>query len=190
MWPLGSNEFDTLALRSPHTIMPPLDAGLVIWTVHSKTDLFSKGQCETDSYRFLAKNGGYVWVLTQATLLYGNRGQKPNSVVCVNFVTSFCNNPSFYPSLPFADLRSADISPSLSQTCSTFLTRPVATDSSRTPLLSPRYHSFLVTGVRPGGPRKSSPPPISSRRLTLNWRRSFPFYAYCDMKNDTTSPDG
>nr|CAD7260932.1 unnamed protein product [Timema shepardi] len=50
--------------------------------------VFSKGQCETDSYRFLAKNGGYVWVLTQATLLYGNRGQKPNSVVCVNFVTS------------------------------------------------------------------------------------------------------
>ncbi|KAJ9599244.1 hypothetical protein L9F63_010246 [Diploptera punctata] len=51
--------------------------------------LFSKGQCETGIYRFLAKNGGYVWVMTQATLIYGNKaGQKPISVVCVNFVVS------------------------------------------------------------------------------------------------------
>ncbi|XP_069679855.1 hypoxia-inducible factor 1-alpha-like isoform X2 [Periplaneta americana] len=51
--------------------------------------LFSKGQCETGVYRFLAKNGGYVWVLTQATLIYGSKtGQKPHSVVCVNFVVS------------------------------------------------------------------------------------------------------
>lgn len=49
--------------------------------------MFSKGQCETGIYRFLAKNGGYVWVLTQATLIYGHKpGQKPHSVVCVNFV--------------------------------------------------------------------------------------------------------
>nr|CAD7567668.1 unnamed protein product [Timema californicum] len=32
--------------------------------------------------------------------------------------------------------------------------------------------------------RKSSPPPISSRRLTLNWRRSIPFHTYRDMKNE------
>ncbi|XP_049788557.1 protein similar isoform X1 [Schistocerca nitens] len=50
--------------------------------------LFSKGQCETGQYRFLAKNGGYVWVLTQATLIYGSKSQKPLSVVCLNFVIS------------------------------------------------------------------------------------------------------
>ncbi|KAK4884081.1 hypothetical protein RN001_000352 [Aquatica leii] len=49
--------------------------------------LFSKGQCETNRYRFLAKNGGYVWVLTQATLIY-DKMQKPQSVVCVNYVIS------------------------------------------------------------------------------------------------------
>ncbi|EEB19024.1 Hypoxia-inducible factor 1 alpha, putative [Pediculus humanus corporis] len=48
--------------------------------------LFSKGQCETGRYRFLAKGGGCVWVLTQATVIYDSKGQKPNSVVCVNFV--------------------------------------------------------------------------------------------------------
>ncbi|XP_045466731.1 hypoxia-inducible factor 1-alpha isoform X2 [Harmonia axyridis] len=49
--------------------------------------LFSKGQCETTKYRFLAKNGGYVWVLTQATLIYDKTG-KAQSVVCVNYVIS------------------------------------------------------------------------------------------------------
>lgn len=49
--------------------------------------LFSKGQCETNRYRFLAKTGGYVWVVTQATLIY-DKMQKPQSVVCVNYVIS------------------------------------------------------------------------------------------------------
>ncbi|XP_022911748.2 hypoxia-inducible factor 1-alpha isoform X1 [Onthophagus taurus] len=49
--------------------------------------LFSKGQCETSRYRFLAKTGGYVWVLSQATLIY-DKMQKPQSVVCVNYVIS------------------------------------------------------------------------------------------------------
>ncbi|KAK9681186.1 PAS fold [Popillia japonica] len=51
--------------------------------------LFSKGQCETNRYRFLAKTGGYVWVLSQATLIY-DKLQKPQSVVCVNYVIRFC----------------------------------------------------------------------------------------------------
>ncbi|XP_049826586.1 protein similar isoform X2 [Aethina tumida] len=49
--------------------------------------LFSKGQTETNRYRFLAKTGGYVWVVTQATLIY-DKMQKPQSVVCVNYVIS------------------------------------------------------------------------------------------------------
>ncbi|XP_034249619.1 hypoxia-inducible factor 1-alpha-like [Thrips palmi] len=54
--------------------------------------LFSKGQCQTGRFRFLACGGGYVWVVTQATLLYASKGEakghKPQSVVCVHFVTS------------------------------------------------------------------------------------------------------
>ncbi|XP_064483845.1 hypoxia-inducible factor 1-alpha-like isoform X2 [Ornithodoros turicata] len=55
--------------------------------------LFSKGQCETGQYRFLAKHGGCVWVLTQATLIYENSNStKPQCVVCVNYVLSGCIN--------------------------------------------------------------------------------------------------
>ncbi|CAH0678674.1 unnamed protein product [Chilo suppressalis] len=49
--------------------------------------LFSKGQCETGQYRFLAKSGGYAWVQTQATVI-NDKQQKPVSVVCVNYVIS------------------------------------------------------------------------------------------------------
>ncbi|ELU17358.1 hypothetical protein CAPTEDRAFT_72408, partial [Capitella teleta] len=50
--------------------------------------LFSKGQTVTGKYRFLAKDGGYAWVETQATVIYDTRTEKPQCVVCVNFVLS------------------------------------------------------------------------------------------------------
>ncbi|XP_045452892.1 hypoxia-inducible factor 1-alpha isoform X1 [Melitaea cinxia] len=49
--------------------------------------LFSKGQCETSQYRFLAKTGGYAWVQTQATVIT-DKQQKPISVICVNYIIS------------------------------------------------------------------------------------------------------
>nr|WNN25268.1 hypoxia-inducible factor 1 [Phoronopsis harmeri] len=50
--------------------------------------LFSKGQSQIGQYRFLAKHGGYVWVITQATIIHHSKTQKPQCVVCVNFVIS------------------------------------------------------------------------------------------------------
>lgn len=46
--------------------------------------VINKGQTETSRYRFLGSTGGYCWVVTQATLVYDK--QKPQSVVCVNYV--------------------------------------------------------------------------------------------------------
>ncbi|XP_076358893.1 hypoxia-inducible factor 1-alpha-like isoform X2 [Tachypleus tridentatus] len=54
--------------------------------------MFSKGQCETGPYRFLAKHGGYVWLLTQGTVIYENNSSKPQCVVCVNYVLSGIEN--------------------------------------------------------------------------------------------------
>lgn len=54
--------------------------------------LFAVGQCETGRYRFLAKRGGYAWVLTQATLIYVDKTQKPNCVVCINYFLSGIEN--------------------------------------------------------------------------------------------------
>nr|WNN25257.1 hypoxia-inducible factor 1 [Leptochiton rugatus] len=55
-------------------------------------DLFAKGQSMTGQYRFLAKNGGYVQMISQATIISNSRTQKPQCVVCVHFVLSRVEN--------------------------------------------------------------------------------------------------
>nr|AAT72404.1 hypoxia-inducible factor 1 alpha [Palaemon pugio] len=52
-----------------------------------------KGQVETGRYRFLAREGGYVWVVTQATLIHGPKDHKPQYVVCLNYVVSGVESP-------------------------------------------------------------------------------------------------
>ena len=56
--------------------------------------MFSKGQTETGMYRFLAKHGGYVWVQTQATVIYNTKTEKPEYVVCVNYVIRYVSDYS------------------------------------------------------------------------------------------------
>ncbi|XP_071512116.1 hypoxia-inducible factor 1-alpha-like isoform X1 [Diadema antillarum] len=54
----------------------------------SHRDLFAKGQTSTGRYRFLAKSGGYMWLETQATIIYNNKTNKPQCIVCVNYTIS------------------------------------------------------------------------------------------------------
>lgn len=51
--------------------------------------VFAKGQVCTGQYRMLAKRGGFVWVETQATVIYNNKNSQPQCVVCVNFVLRY-----------------------------------------------------------------------------------------------------
>lgn len=57
--------------------------------------MISKGQTETNRYRFLARNGGFVWVVTQATVVFDK--QKPQSVVCVNYVIRWVHPTFLFP---------------------------------------------------------------------------------------------
>lgn len=50
--------------------------------------LFSKGQCTTGLYRFLANRGGYVWMETQSSIIANPHSEKEQFVVCVHFVVS------------------------------------------------------------------------------------------------------
>ncbi|CAG5118905.1 unnamed protein product, partial [Candidula unifasciata] len=56
-------------------------------------DLFAKGQVVTGFYRFLVRTGGYMWVVTQATVINNSRTQKPQSVVCVHYILSGVEDP-------------------------------------------------------------------------------------------------
>ncbi|XP_078000989.1 hypoxia-inducible factor 1-alpha-like [Glandiceps talaboti] len=61
-------------------------------TEKSYHDLYAKGQTSTQRYRFLCKKGGYVWIQTQATVIYNNRTSKPQCIVSVNYVLSGVEN--------------------------------------------------------------------------------------------------
>ncbi|XP_034431390.1 hypoxia-inducible factor 1-alpha-like isoform X2 [Hippoglossus hippoglossus] len=76
---------EDLLNRSVYEYYHALDSDHLTKTHHN---LFAKGQVSTGQYRMLAKRGGFVWVETQATVIYNNKNSQPQCVVCLNFVLS------------------------------------------------------------------------------------------------------
>ncbi|XP_060746281.1 hypoxia inducible factor 1 subunit alpha, like 2 isoform X2 [Tachysurus vachellii] len=61
--------------------------------------LFSKGQVYTGKYRLLQKHGGYVWVETDAAVVYNVHTGKPEKIVCINYIISGVEHPNVVFSL-------------------------------------------------------------------------------------------
>uniref|UniRef100_A0A8C8VEJ4 Hypoxia-inducible factor 1-alpha n=1 Tax=Pelusios castaneus TaxID=367368 RepID=A0A8C8VEJ4_9SAUR len=78
-------EPEELLGRSVYEYYHALDSDHLTKTHH---DMFAKGQVTTGQYRMLAKQGGYVWVETQATVIYSTKNSQPQCIVCVNYVLS------------------------------------------------------------------------------------------------------
>uniref|UniRef100_A0A2I3SVP9 Hypoxia-inducible factor 1-alpha n=1 Tax=Pan troglodytes TaxID=9598 RepID=A0A2I3SVP9_PANTR len=78
-------EPEELLGRSIYEYYHALDSDHLTKTHH---DMFTKGQVTTGQYRMLAKRGGYVWVETQATVIYNTKNSQPQCIVCVNYVVS------------------------------------------------------------------------------------------------------
>ncbi|KAI1895370.1 hypothetical protein AGOR_G00105590 [Albula goreensis] len=76
---------EDLLNRSVYEYYHALDSDHLTKTHH---DLFAKGQATTGQYRMLAKRGGFVWVETQATVIYNSKNSQPQCIVCVNYVLS------------------------------------------------------------------------------------------------------
>ncbi|CAG7828035.1 unnamed protein product [Allacma fusca] len=55
--------------------------------------LLCKGQVTTRYYRFLTKNGGWVWMQSYATIVHNSRSSRPHCIVSVNYVLSTCEEP-------------------------------------------------------------------------------------------------
>ena len=45
----------------------------------------------TKYYRFLAKDGGWVWVQSYATIVHNSRSSRPHCIVSVNYVLRYEN---------------------------------------------------------------------------------------------------
>ncbi|XP_078515515.1 neuronal PAS domain-containing protein 3 [Lissotriton helveticus] len=54
---------------------------------HCHLDLLSKGQCVTKYYRWMQKNGGYIWVQSCATIAINSKNTTEN-IIWVNYILS------------------------------------------------------------------------------------------------------
>ncbi|KAF7662640.1 hypothetical protein LDENG_00231150 [Lucifuga dentata] len=95
---------EDLLNRSVYEYYHALDSDHLTKTHHN---LFAKGQVSTGQYRMLAKRGGFVWLETQATVIYNNKNSQPQCVVCVNFVLSGIQEEKLIMSLE----QTADVKP-------------------------------------------------------------------------------
>uniref|UniRef100_A0A3B4ZQU0 Endothelial PAS domain protein 1 n=1 Tax=Stegastes partitus TaxID=144197 RepID=A0A3B4ZQU0_9TELE len=82
--------------RSVYDFYHALDSDSVTKSHHN---LCTKGQAVSGQYRMLAKNGGYVWVETQGTVIYNSRNSQPQCIVCINYVLSDIEEKSMIFSL-------------------------------------------------------------------------------------------
>ena len=48
--------------------------------------VYRLNQVESNQYRFLAKNGGYYWMVTQASVITAQKSHKAQHIVCVHYV--------------------------------------------------------------------------------------------------------
>ncbi|KAK3554474.1 hypothetical protein QTP70_023482, partial [Hemibagrus guttatus] len=92
---LGYDPEDLLQ-RSVYEFYHVLDSDSLNKTHHN---LFVKGQACTGQYRMLVKGGGFVWVETQATVIYNNKNSQPQCVICLNYVLSGVEEPELVFSL-------------------------------------------------------------------------------------------
>uniref|UniRef100_H3B2A5 PAS domain-containing protein n=1 Tax=Latimeria chalumnae TaxID=7897 RepID=H3B2A5_LATCH len=76
---------DELIGQSAYEYFHALDSDPLSKCIH---DVLSKGQAVTGLYRFLTREGGYMWTQTQATVIYNSKNSQPESIVCLNFVVS------------------------------------------------------------------------------------------------------
>uniref|UniRef100_A0AAV2JH58 PAS domain-containing protein n=1 Tax=Knipowitschia caucasica TaxID=637954 RepID=A0AAV2JH58_KNICA len=51
-------------------------------------DLLNKGQCVTNYYRWIQKNGGYIWIQSSATIAINAKNNNDKNVIWVNYVLS------------------------------------------------------------------------------------------------------
>lgn len=61
-----------------------------------------KGQVTTRYYRFMAKDGGWVWMQSYATIVHNSRSSRPHCIVSVNYVLRWVSDERFNTEVPVA----------------------------------------------------------------------------------------
>lgn len=49
----------------------------------------NKGQCVTKYYRWIQKNGGYIWIQSSATIAINAKNANEKNIIWVNYVLRY-----------------------------------------------------------------------------------------------------
>nr|CAG4636082.1 EOG090X0484 [Eubosmina coregoni] len=70
------------------TLYQYIHVGDVLHMRFAHHTLLFKGQVTTKYYRFLTRDGGWVWMQSYATIVHNSRSSRPHCIVAVNYVLS------------------------------------------------------------------------------------------------------
>nr|XP_054753450.1 single-minded homolog 1-like [Lytechinus pictus] len=82
---LTGYEPQDLIEKTLYHFVHPMDIMHIRYAHHT---LLLKGQATTRYYRFLSKQGGWVWMQSAATIVHNSRSSRPHCIVSVNTVLS------------------------------------------------------------------------------------------------------
>lgn len=54
----------------------------------------NKGQCVTKYYRWIQKNGGYIWIQSSATIAINAKNASEKNIIWVNYVLRLARTPA------------------------------------------------------------------------------------------------
>lgn len=73
---------------------------LLSFPVCVSVSVMNKGQCVTKYYRWIQKNGGYIWIQSSATIAINAKNSNEKNVIWVNYVLRSEMNSVFDLHLP------------------------------------------------------------------------------------------
>ncbi|CAB1331156.1 unnamed protein product [Coregonus sp. 'balchen'] len=82
---------------------------------HSHLDLINKGQCVTKYYRWIQKNGGYIWIQSSATIAINAKNANEKNIIWVNYYKDTPMDIAQLPNLPEKASESSETSDSESE---------------------------------------------------------------------------
>ncbi|KAI4573006.1 hypothetical protein MJG53_012844 [Ovis ammon polii x Ovis aries] len=78
------NDFRVSSRKPPPTPCSPFSAAI--------DEVLNKGQCVTKYYRWMQKNGGYIWIQSSATIAINAKNANEKNIIWVNYLLS---NPEY-----------------------------------------------------------------------------------------------
>ncbi|MED6243358.1 hypothetical protein ATANTOWER_018993, partial [Ataeniobius toweri] len=103
----------------------------------------NKGQCVTKYYRWIQKNGGYIWIQSSATIAINAKNSSEKNIIWVNYVLSNLE----YKDTPIDIAQLPNLPEKASESSETSDSESESKENSETTVLLATWYLLGVLGV-------------------------------------------